>query len=277
MDDLKEFKNNIKVLRLYKIGEPLVNKNIAKMIRYAKDSGKVNFIDMTTNASLLNEKLSLELVESGLNKINISIEGVNSSQYKKYANVDINYDQFVENIKFLHKNKGDLEITIKIPSNYITEEDKKLFFETFSDYCDRIFIENLTSVWSNFDINSSSNVLKNIEDKTQYGLEVKNKKVCTYLFYSIVINSTGTVSPCCSDWQEKMIIGNVNNQTVREIWNSEKLKELRIQHLTGHRDKNPICVNCGNIKYAQIDNIDDYADAILTKNLLRKYYEYRYK
>ncbi|MDA0036157.1 SPASM domain-containing protein [Brachyspira hyodysenteriae] len=79
------------------------------------------------------------------------------------------------------------------------------------------------------------------------------------------MNSTGTVSPCCSDWQEKMIIGNVNNQTVREIWNSEKLKELRIQHLTGHRDKNPICVNCGNIKYAQIDNIDDYADAILTK------------
>ena len=62
-----------------------------------------------------------------------------------------------------------------------------------------------------------------------------------------------------------MIIGDVNNQSIKEIWNAEKLKEIRIQHLIGNRDKNPICVNCGNIKYAQIDNIDDYASDILSR------------
>lgn len=264
IDDLKEFNSPIKVMRMNKIGEPLVNKNISKMIKYAKDSKMVNFIDFATNASLLNNELSLELVEAGLDKINISIEGVNEEQYKKYVHADIDFNSFVENIKFLYRNKKQLEITIKIPSNYITEDDKKIFFDTFSDYCDRIFIENLTSIWPNFDINKKSDILK-VEEKSQYGLDDCDKKVCSYIFYSMVINSNGSVSACCPDWQEKLIIGNVNNQSLKEIWNSNILKELQIMHLEGNRKNNDICANCGHIKYAQIDNIDEFADYILNK------------
>ena len=81
----------------------------------------------------------------------------------------------------------------------------------------------------------------------------------------MVINSNGSVSACCPDWQEKLIIGNVNNQSLKEIWNSNILKELQIMHLEGNRKNNDICANCGHIKYAQVDNIDEFADYILNK------------
>ncbi|MCZ9940354.1 radical SAM protein [Brachyspira hyodysenteriae] len=105
IDDLKDFNNNLKILRFYKIGEPLMNRNIAEMVAYARNSNKVDFIDMTTNGSLLTNELSLKLVDAGLNKINISIEGINSEQYNKYAHYNINFNEFINNLAFLYKNK----------------------------------------------------------------------------------------------------------------------------------------------------------------------------
>ena len=81
IDDLKDFENKIKVIRLYKDGEPLLNPNFPDMIKYAKDSGYVDRVDTTTNASLLNKDLSLKIINAGLDRINISIEGMNSKQY----------------------------------------------------------------------------------------------------------------------------------------------------------------------------------------------------
>ncbi|WP_416515145.1 radical SAM protein [Brachyspira hyodysenteriae] len=265
IDDLKDFNNNLKILRFYKIGEPLMNRNIAEMVAYARNSNKVDFIDMTTNGSLLTNELSLKLVDAGLNKINISIEGINSEQYNKYAHYNINFNEFINNLAFLYKNKKNLEITMKIPGDYLSESEKEEFLNIFSPYCDKIFIEYLTdNVWPNFSVNENSKVI-NLLGKSQYGLEVKNRKICCYLFYVLVLNSNGTISACCSDWQEKLIIGDVRKQSLKEIWNSDKMNEFRILHLKGKRFENDVCKNCGNIQSSQIDDIDDYAEEILSR------------
>ena len=73
IDDICKFEKPIKVLRLYKDGEPLLNPHFADMIRYAKEKKCAERIDTTTNASLLNPKISLEIIEAGLDRINISI------------------------------------------------------------------------------------------------------------------------------------------------------------------------------------------------------------
>jgi molybdenum cofactor biosynthesis enzyme MoaA len=83
-NDLLKFPKKIEVLRLYKDGEPLINKNFVDMIKYAKDIGASNRIDTTTNAALLSPKLGREIALAGLDRINISIEGINNEQYKKF-------------------------------------------------------------------------------------------------------------------------------------------------------------------------------------------------
>ena len=88
INDCTEFDAKIKVLRLYKNGEPLLNKNISNMIKIAKSSNNFEIIDLTTNATFLNKKLIDELIESKLDKINISINGVDKKSY--YRNVSSN-------------------------------------------------------------------------------------------------------------------------------------------------------------------------------------------
>ena len=76
IDDICAFEDKVKVIRLYKDGEPLLNPHFAEMVRYAKQSGCCDRVDTTTNASLLTHALSDQIIEAGLDRINISIEGV---------------------------------------------------------------------------------------------------------------------------------------------------------------------------------------------------------
>ena len=95
-DDLVEFPEKVEVLRLYKDGEPLINKNLVEMIKYK--SGASNELT-TTNASLLTKDKSLQLVDAGLDRINISIYGVNNEQYKDFSGVKFEFQKVLENVK----------------------------------------------------------------------------------------------------------------------------------------------------------------------------------
>ena len=70
------------------------------MIKYAKDSGYVDRVDTTTNASLLTKDLSLKIINAGLDRINISIEGMNSKQYLDFSRAKLDFNKLVENISF---------------------------------------------------------------------------------------------------------------------------------------------------------------------------------
>ena len=125
INDLKEFDKPLNVLRLYKEGEPLINKQFPDMVKYAKDSGYVKRIDVTSNGVLLNPSLNIKLVESGLDRINISVNGVSDYQIQFYTNTKVNFYKYVENIKHLYQNKGKLEIFIKCIKQNLSEEEQK--------------------------------------------------------------------------------------------------------------------------------------------------------
>ena len=100
IDALSEFPDPIRVVRLYKEGEPLLNPKFADMVRYAKQSPKVLRVDTTTNASLLTPERSLEIVDAGLDRLNISIEGITPEQYSDFSGYQMDFEAFVENIAF---------------------------------------------------------------------------------------------------------------------------------------------------------------------------------
>ncbi len=262
--DIGEFEKPIKVLRMNKIGEPFLNKILAQMVACAKESGRIELIDLATNGSLFSRKSLSQLVDAGLDRLNISLEGINREQYLEQAKVDIDFDKLVENVKWLYANKGDCEITIKVPGNYLTKDQKEEFLNTFGNYCDRIFIEDLAPIWPLFDVEERANTTVT-DTEGQYRQPLEHKDVCTYIFYAAVINADGTVSACCPDWDQKLVIGDVRKESLKSIWNSPKMTALQIQHLEGKRCENNICNSCGHIEYSQIDNIDQYRESLLKK------------
>ena len=85
IDDLAEFDRPLKVLRLYKDGEPFLNRRLADMVAYAKRSGRVDYMDTTTNGSLITPERIGPVLEAGLDKINISVDGMTADTYRKFT------------------------------------------------------------------------------------------------------------------------------------------------------------------------------------------------
>jgi len=261
IDDICDFDKPIKVLRLYKDGEPLLNPNFPDMVKYAKEKGCAEKIDTTTNASLLNRELSLKIIESGLDRINISIEGINTKQYLEFSKVKIDFDRFVENIKYFYNNKKQCEMIIKINGDTISKQDKKRFFEVFGDICDGISIEHTMNCWNGFTMDG----MKQNEEFGIYGQPIKKVDVCPYIFYSFSVNSDGKVSLCYLDWSRKLIVGDVKKQSMKEIWNSEKIKKYQVGFLSSGKNIPPICKGCSQLSHGMPVDLDKYAKILLER------------
>ncbi|MCP9442238.1 MAG: radical SAM protein [Nitrospira sp.] len=262
IDDLADFDEPLKVLRLYKEGEPLLHTQLAEMIRYAKQSGLVEYIDTTTNGSLLTPERVGPILEAGIDRINISVDGLSDEQFWRFTKTRVDFEKFAKNIRELYVRKGSCEICIKIPGDLLSDEDKQRFFETFGDYADRISIENFAPCWPEFDVEARTGITIT---EGIYGNPIKEVAVCPYIFYSMAVNSDGTVSLCFLDWARKLVIGDVRSQSLQSIWNGELMYRHRVAHLQGRRKENPTCAKCGQLSHCLPDDIDRYAAPLLVR------------
>jgi radical SAM protein with 4Fe4S-binding SPASM domain len=257
IDSLDEFKSPIKTVRLYGFGEPLINPKFPEMVAYAKRSPKVLSVDTTTNASLLNTELNERIIESGIDRINISIEGVNSQQYLDFAGKEINFIQLVNNIERLFSIRGETTVFIKIAGDRLTDLDKKFFYEIFEPISDGCDIEHTMSCWYGVTVDG-------VNDKLGvYGQPRESVSVCPYIFYSLMIQPSGEVSVCFLDWDKRMVIGDVRERSIKAVWDSDVMKNFRIDMLNGV--KNPICANCDQLRAGMPVNLDEHAAEILQK------------
>lgn len=262
IDEICEFERPIKVLRLYKDGEPLVNQNFAKMVKYAKDSGCCERIDTTTNASLLTPELSDAIIDAGLTRINISIEGMTQKQYVDFASYKVNFDELVSNIRYFYEHRKQCEMIVKINGDFLSEIDKQDFYDTFGDIADGVFIEHVMSCWPKYELKDG--IIANSEYGI-YGQEIKEVQACPYIFYSFSINSDGRASACFLDWSRKLIIGDAKGESIKEIWNGARLNSLQKMMLKGERKSHPFCGECGQMSHGMPDNIDDHSSKLLEK------------
>lgn len=263
INDIKDFEEPIKVLRLYKEGEPLLNPHFSDMVKFAKDSNLVKRIDTTSNGLCLNKDLNRKIVGAGLDQINISVNGVSSKQIEFYTRTKVDFDQYVKNIEDLYKNRGSLEIYVKCIKENLNEEEERKFFDIFGPISDRIFLEHLSPVWPEHECDADVQV----EYSTgHYGQQIIERKICPYIFYMMVVNSDGTSSFCVGDWKHCLIAGNLNYQSLKEVWLGDILNQARLQHVMGNRGlTSEFCKNCEVVKYATLDNLDPYQDEILKR------------
>ena len=273
IDDTSEFFKNIKVLRLYKEGEPLINPNFDKMISYAKNNKNIDRIDTTTNGILLNPDLNRRIIKAGIDQINISVNGVNSEQIYKFTNKHIDFSKYIDNIRDLYEHKENCEIYIKAIKDNLTASEQEIFYDKFGDISDRIYLERLSPAWPNFEFDS----MKKEFDTGNYGQKIENRSVCPYIFYIMVINSDGTVSTCVGDWKHAQILGDVNENSLKEIWFGPEMKKCWKSHLKFEKGSYEMCKNCQVIEYGAFDNIDIFASSILQRveNNEFRYDEYK--
>lgn len=267
IDDISNFESKLKMLRFAGIGEPLLHKEISSMVKYAKLKNVADSVDIVTNASLLNSELSLSLIDAGLDKLRISIQGVTDESYKNVSNVKVNFNKIVENIRFFYKNRKKTKIYIKVIDCALrNEEEQKKFFDIFGDICDTIAIEHLTPTVKDIDYDKVSNGKR--LDITQSGNLIIDAKVCPQPFYMMQINPDGVIVPCCSMEYPKLI-GNVKEKSLEGIWNGEEFNSFRKKMLNGAKSTSETCSECTLYKYGLFreDILDTYIERL--KNIYK--------
>lgn len=262
INDLCKMPSPIKTLRLYSDGEPLLNAELHKMVKYAKDSGRFGQIDTTTNGTLLTPRRGLQLIQAGLDMLSVSVPHGYDDAY-----IDMIRNFFIHSRTPRHPSNqwkfgaDRCRVHVKIIGDGMTQLDKELFYNDFGDISDRMFIENLAPCWPDFDVGK-------VGVRGIYGQKIgKEVMVCPYIFYSTKINSDGTVSLCFLDWKHDMIIGDLKKESFKKVWNRDALKMVQKAHLLDLRKTFQFkgCYNCKQLIYGAPDNIDAYAEELLKK------------
>lgn len=258
VDELCEFPEKIKKIKIGNHGEPTLNPDIVQMVEYASKRACAEIVEMFTNGSKLEPKLNQGLVDAGLQRINVSLEGLSDQRYYEVAGVRQDFQSIVAGVKDLYERKkaanSDLKIYVKIADHahalkkdsteifVLSESEKEYFHQTFGPICDEIFVEKVVPQWAETQLNKQNEV----EETGMYGQKINNswKEVCPFVFMYLQFNCDGTVSPCTLDWPRKVVVGNVNENTVGEIWNGKSLKELQVAMLSGKRKCIEFCGAC---------------------------------
>ena len=167
-----------------------------------------------------------------------------------------------KNIEYLYTIKNKTQIYIKIVNCGLDESESNLFYQTFENYTDEIYIENVVDLWNGTskDFIEKHSVLQDI-----YGRELNHAKVCPKIFYSMTICDNGDVVLCGADWTSQYKLGNVTSKSLFEIWNGSELRDIQLKHLQFKKDEINICRNCSVLKVCIPDNVDNNADKIIQR------------
>lgn len=240
------------------LGEPLMNPDFPRFVKYAVDQGIADRIEVLTNGVLLTPEYTDSLIAAGITNINISIQGIDAETYQQVCGVKLDFDKFVANLTYLYEHKKQAKIYIKcIDAILKTDAAKNKFFALFENICDRIYIEHLVLMQQSMDN------LHEMVDETRnlYGEKFsKTRQVCAQCFYFLQAGVDGEVYPCSIPGLKKdFSLGNIKANTLQEIWhgkNRKKHLKLMLEFKKEELEpcKNCSCFNCVNDPREYLDD-----------------------
>ena len=262
IDDMRNFPRKIKMLRFAAWGEPLLHKQIAEMVAYAKKSEIAESVDIVTNGYLLTHKMSDQLIDAGLDRLRISVEGLSAEDYLEHTGTVIDFERFLEQLRYFYEHSKNTEIYLKIIDYMIQEPtQQRLFYEMFRPICHTIAVTHLTPTVP--EINYSLLAGGMPVNKPQNADTLQQTKICPQGFYMMQINPDGKVVPCCAV-RYPMILGDAGKEAVPDIWNGERFNRFRFDMLHSLEQASPVCGDCQDYPYAIYaeDVLDDAAERL---------------
>ncbi len=248
---INEIHKELLYLIFYFQGEPYLNKQFLSMVKYASD--KKIYTATSTNAHYLTDENARKTVESGLDRLIISIDGTTQDVYRQYR-IGGNLEKVIQGAKNIVKWKKELnsktpfiffQFLVVKPNEHQIEEVKKLAKEVGVDQ-----VRFKTAQVYDYEtdphqliptIQKYSRYKKDKDGKTSIRSSMKNH--CWKLWHANVITWDGMVVPCCFDKDAMHRLGNLRTQSFKEIWNNENYRQFRSE-LTKSRKNIDICANC---------------------------------
>jgi radical SAM protein with 4Fe4S-binding SPASM domain len=248
LDESRE--KGLKAILMDHEGESLMNPNFFQMVEEAKDAGIID-IWLHTNANLLTPKISERLIDSGITKINFSLDATTEETYDKLR-VGGDFKKAVKNVKdFLDMKIKKKAFYLRSRVSFVVQEENQHEKKDFYDFWKGQKGINMITFQNIIDVSAFERPDEDC-DLTEQELEEKFRDTepfyCTQPWDCNVIDVEGNVIPCGQPVREHtkdFILGNLNNgDTIESCVNGEKMQALRTLHKKGEWYKNSMCRLC---------------------------------
>ena len=214
-------------LKLSYRGEPLLHKHIAEMVEYGKKKGVLD-IYFNSNGMLLTKTMSLKLMDAGLDRISISVEGVDPEIFEK-DRVGARYETIMRNVESLMemKNRRGYSIPkVRVQTVCLPHIDLDEYRDFWKDRCDEV---------AAIDYKDAVNRDEDI---------VNAEWACPQLWQRMTVEWDGTIMPCNNDDYRLLSPGNVKDKEVKSCWHDPVVRHARKLHMRGESDKLEACSGC---------------------------------
>jgi radical SAM protein with 4Fe4S-binding SPASM domain len=256
IDEAKDFIYDISLLHR---GESLLHPEFIKFLKYAtRFDWKTK---LHTNGVLLNEELAAGIIDAQLFRLSFSFDGYSADNYEKIR-VGAKFDKVIENIKMILKLRKKMNSPfpqiilefIDLPNSEISNAEKReKFLKPLQDLGLDNYVVKKVHNWAGY-----SNL-----DNPQH-----KPSPCTYLWHGLLVLWDGTLMPCSQDFFEHYPLENVKDYTLKEIWNGERIVNLRRKHITGEITDLKTCSDCDRINRKTIMGIPrEYITEILKRRM----------
>lgn len=222
-------------------GEPLLNPDIVRMVKYAKDKG-VKDVAFLTNGERLNPDLTIQLVEAGLDWISFSVDGLGEVYERiRWPETFAGISRKVKFLRDYRDSRGRKKPLIRIQSIWSAIKENPEEFRSFwLPIADRI----------NF-------IADEARSKEEKDFAHDPDYICQSPWQRICVGWDGRVTQCHSDYLERNILGDVKEQTLREVWHGKPFNSLRNLMKSKRRLELGPCKFCcdGGITQEEVVNI----------------------
>jgi radical SAM protein with 4Fe4S-binding SPASM domain len=227
--------NGLKAIELGFNTEPLIYKKIIPVIQYARDKNIID-IRITSNGSKLTPETSRELIDAGLTHLSVSIDAFSKETYLKVRSSRF-YEKVVNNLlEFIkiRNERGNALPTVRVSfvENEENKHEREDFIAFWEDKVDLLSMQSLIKYDGTPDELKSKKKINNI------------KYNCHQPWTRMVVRSNGDIIPCCTVPGMEFKLKNAKDVSLKEIWDSKYLKNLRKDLKNGEGYKNKICKSC---------------------------------
>ncbi len=250
-ETIDDIHRHLLYLIFYFQGEPYLNTDFLDMVKYASKKGI--YTATSTNAHYLTDEAARKTIESGLDRLIISIDGTTQDVYQQYR-VGGHLDKVLEGARNIVKWKKELksktpfvffQFLVVKPNEHQVEDIKRLAKEIGVDE-----VRFKTAQVYNFENDPNQLIPENdtysrYKKKADGKYAAKNKLAnhCWKLWHANVITWDGLVVPCCFDKDAMHQLGNLKNESFKNIWHNSNYKQFRSE-LMSSRKNIDICSNC---------------------------------
>jgi len=251
IDSLEPYNDQFEMIDLFCLGEPLLDPHIFKRVKYVKEKGFKN-IGISSNMQLLTHRYQKLLLESQLDNLIVSIDGVKKETHEKIRK-RTTFEKVVNNtLEIIEmRNKGGYSTRFLL--RFISQDANRGEWEPFKDYWsskisfekgDFITAYKAHSWAGQVAPKSGTFSKKDIINNNHLDPEIE-KMACPDIFNALYILVDGTVPLCNEDWlHPNFKFGNVANRSPLDIYNDPKFQRIRKIHKDGNKNKLPMCNEC---------------------------------